>query len=1118
MLRSTIGNSGLRSLYEHVATVAKPCWCRLLRNWNEKVKDRTMRLRSDFSQSMDTIGAELVQNTRSRFASKWLCAGMLSPFYRILCSRPRFFAAKSLSAKFQAVTFANGMSLCLMLVMLTGCGSESTPADSPPAPSAQSIPSSSSSVPVDGADSMPHANVEAKVPQHTQKSMDGMVAKNAANGENGDSAALTSHSTDLAESENQTVVQPEVKEVSPSRTSEPAAIPDQVRERLEKMAEAYAKTNVYSDQGMIYVRGQNESDEPIDMDIPFVTVLERPNHLRLEAYTTTMIADGRYLVAFIDDFPNQVLRRAAPQTLAVGDIFADPFVTESLSQGAIFRGRLGFTQSVAWLPPPLLLLLDDQPLRTLLDQAISAEILPSETYRNEQVEPAAEFLCDRVKIVRPDGEMVLWIDAKTEILRKMEYPIAEYPQLKNFSITADFLLADFAQTSKETVFAYEIPDTIPVQERLLPPREPAVSVIGKPVPDFVFSSTTASADGENGENSTADQTMSWTPKSCADRPLLLVFWATYAPESLDLLDALEPIAEKYRDKIRILAVNTDASTVTQAAIDVKWRAKNDTMLSVRDTAQPPIAERFGITSLPTTYFVGTNGNVQDLIVALPIRENTPKLLENVENKKEGESKEVGEESVIDVAGLESRISQMLVGNGLATQRLTEIDGRWNDLMTKFEVTNTEYQQWLKAWLVYGRYRFVESLPSNMYADASENGGNPKILPATPPQILKPRTTVTMPQIGALTTVTRTDSTGKRSDTLYGLRNWANFVEFDASAAVVREVPMGKTSQDILSSLRFAKDEKNGEWWVAFGSMAPRIYCFDTTGAIRWTYPEKIPNLATAKGVVDVEIVDVDGDGTPEIVVGLSGSGLREEDVEGGILCLDSTGKQKWWNPQVLPAQKFTMIPESGIVSETGDTSEAKNNVDETKNELLVVPSQNGTLVLLDPKTGQERRRLEPEDSSQWVPWVTSAKSIPNANPDDKTAADSDASNEIGKNTSFAGLRFNQLGGDWSVVAFGRDGQPLWTTPIGSGNYALPVEQLSSANFAASPQSLSGNGWLVPGPDGTFSILSSEGAMLEHFATGKSLTGVAVVQQMDGETVTDRVVLSDADGLTIFDVP
>ncbi len=1037
----------------------------------------------------------------------------------------------------------------MVFLLLTGCGSESKPTDAANATSSNSGNALNAATLENMSNRPdPQKNMDD---DHTQKTVSksdgegglttdgsvksakqGGVVGNAAlvksDGMAGDAASVKS---DNRVKSNDSLTPPKMDAVKPLPTSvetpvaeSERAIPDSVRERLDKMVATYAKTNVYSDQGMIYVRGQNESDDPIDMDIPFVTVFERPNRLRLEAYTTTMIVDGQYLVAFIDDFPNQVLRRAAPQRLAVGDIFADPFVTESLSQGAIFRGRLGFTQSVAWLSPPLLLLLDDQPLRTLLDQATAAENLSPETYRNERVEPTAEFLCDRVKIVRSDGDMILWIDAKTNILRRLEYPIAEYPQLKNFSITADFLLADFAQPPEESVFAYEIPDSIPVQERLLPPREPAASVIGKPVPDFVFSSASVNTDEGNGENGgdgkdeMVSKTVDWMPKNCADRPLMLVFWATYAPESLELLDALEPLADKYRDQIRILAVNTDAPTVSQAAIDVKWRAKNDTMLSVRDTAQPPIAERFGITSLPTTYFVGTDGNVQDLIVALPIREDSPTLpksaeengnvensstsentknTENTENTKNESAEKTDETSLIDVAGVESRISQLLAGNGLATQRLSEINGRWNDLMTKFEVTNTEYQQWLKAWLAYGRYRFVESLPSNRNDETDENGGNTKILPATIPLILKPRTTIALPQIGALTTVTRTDTLGMQNDTLYGLRNWANFVEFDANGGIVREIPIGKTSQDILSSLRFAKDG-NDECWVAFGSMAPRIYCFDTMGKIRWVYPEKIPNLTTAKGVVDVEIVDLDDDGTSEVIVGLSGSGLREEEVEGGILCLDANGKQKWWNPQVLPAQKFTLVPDAQMDSQTEGDAETKHDANET-NMTLVVPAQSGTLLLLDPKTGLERRRLEPPDPSQWVPWIAAVR-------------------ENGKNVAFAGLRFNQLGGDWSVIAFGRDGQPLWTTPIGSGNYELPVEQLFSANFAETSRSLTGNLWLVPGPDGTFSILSSDGAILEHFATGKPLTGAAVLRVMDGETATERVVLSDADGMTIFDVP
>ena len=505
---------------------------------------------------------------------------------------------------------------------------------------------------------------------------------------------------------------------APNDTASPESVvvdPEAMRV-LEAMFAAYAAAPAYADQAVVRVSGILPNGDPLSMEIPQVTVFTRPNRVRLQVYTATVVADGTDLVAFIDDFPGQVLRRAAPERLTVGDFFADPILAESLTQGAIFRGEFGFTQSVAWLPIPLLMLLDYDPARTLLDEALSVELLPPVVLREGNAmaeEPSSETdetgdtangknFCRQVRIVRRDGAIILRMDARSSLLREMEFPTGDYGSVRNMRIVAEFRDAAFAQPDVTTIFAWEIPDGIDVNEHFLPPREPAADVIGRSVPEFAFPAVAVENSPETGKPSGAVNR-----ETCADRPLVVVFWATDAADSLDLLDLLTDAAPRYRDRLRILAVNVDPPTVSQAAIDVKWRmsdgdagdgksAENSvagTLISVRDTdPELPVAQKFGLRTIPTAFFIGADGKIQDMLIGLSITEPSA----------DGGGVEP------DRVEIESRLEMLVAGNELGERRLAEIDARRNDLMRSFGDLEKRYAVWLEQWLADGRYRFTDA--------------------------------------------------------------------------------------------------------------------------------------------------------------------------------------------------------------------------------------------------------------------------------------------------------------------------------------------------------------------------------------------------------------------------
>ena len=553
-----------------------------------------------------------------------------------------------------------------------------------------------------------------------------------------------------------------------TETTELVVDPDAMR-ILEAMFQAYHHATAYADHGFVQVTGTYSDGEPLAMGIPMVSVLTRPNRIRLETYATTIVSNGTEMIAFIADYPGQVMRRAAPDRLTVRDLFTDPILTEALTQGAIFRGELGFTQSVTWLPPPLLLLLDEDPARTLFDEATKVETLPpivlqgtsdAATQRGDTTDNAGntndtgntddtgniaesesaktsrngneteggnssntaestadarstETFCHQVKITRRDGSIVLRIDAKTHLLRQMDFPVGDYGEIRQMLIRANFEGAAFVEPDSPTLFAWEIPEGIPVVERLQPPREPAAEIIGKPAPHFSFTNLAGDAV---------------THETCADRPLLVTFWATDSADSLDLLDFYGEIAEKYRDRIRILAVNVDPESVPQEAVDVKWRqpdgALAGTLIGVRDTdLNDPVAVRFGLETIPTTFLVGTDGRIQDILTGLPLREREKTSEESTgESQPTNVSEDTSKDTVvIDRAKVEFCVDSLLAGNELGAIRITEMAARQEELLRSFAQFEQRYAAWLETWLADGRYRFTETL-----VDALTQSESPEI--------------------------------------------------------------------------------------------------------------------------------------------------------------------------------------------------------------------------------------------------------------------------------------------------------------------------------------------------------------------------------------------------------
>ena len=136
------------------------------------------------------------------------------------------------------------------------------------------------------------------------------------------------------------------------------------------------------------------------------------------------VCDGQTIHAAIENIPNQVLQKTAPPRVDLKVFRIDPSLATAIAD---FAGP----------PPQLMLLLADDPLKALLRDAAEPALIEGGQIDGRD--------CYRVRVTRPDGAAVFWIDRQTWPLRRLTLPTDalrdNLPHDKPFdklSLTADF--------------------------------------------------------------------------------------------------------------------------------------------------------------------------------------------------------------------------------------------------------------------------------------------------------------------------------------------------------------------------------------------------------------------------------------------------------------------------------------------------------------------------------------------------------------------------------------------------------------------------------------------------------------------------------------------------------
>jgi len=695
---------------------------------------------------------------------------------------------------------------------------------------------------------------------------------------------------------------------------------------------------------------------------------------------------------------------AVPGQVLVEDV-RSPLALDQLFGDAELAATL--TEGEAGCPTQLPLLLADDTVDLILADATA----PPRIAGREMVDGHA---CDRVEIRKPDGLLELWIDRQSKLLRRMRVPTDAYAATLSrrdgptgVSVVVDFRAASFDRPAADTAFAFETPRGATEVSRLAPPRPPTPvsSLLGTSAGPLVLQT----ADGEPLEQA------SW-----AGAPAVLEFFfvgcgpsTRTMPEVARGISAFSRAAGKGR-AVRHLAVSVDDADVKPAELRRTLAEFGGVGELVRDP-RGVTAAALGIESFPAVVVLGPDGTIADL--------------------------QVGEHGRIA-----SDIEQILaaVAAGTPTPPLVR---------TRYDSRLQEYRTQL----------------------ATVSGGDTTAA-RLPPQVIAPRR---QPDRFKLVSAWRTDRVALPGNMLcldeaHGhagpvrivvLDGWRTVVELAADGTEVdrHELPLPRDAA--VGFLRTAVDRDGRRWWLASARGARQLFVFDQGWRLHATYPE--PADAPRDGIATAVFHDIDADGTPEILVGFSGTG--------GLQAAALDGRRLW---------------QETVLGAILDVATADHGPDAASRGMLCVRSD-GRLV---PVTAAGRAGEPQQVGKQHVRSLTSGP----------VAAAGDA----------AAWAVMALAGDdlgkTSAIGLAADRTPLWELPLADGVHRdSPIEPVAWADLLGTLR----RQWLIAAPDGSVTVVWADGGVVDRYRHGVALVGVGGYR--DGGA--GYLVLASTAGLECFRV-
>ncbi len=604
--------------------------------------------------------------------------------------------------------------------------------------------------------------------------------------------------------------------------------PRTAKEVLERVVEAYHQADRYQDAGRLLVRYTYDG-EVVSQTKEFSLAITGPNRLRMRAYDALVVCDGQNLCGILDESPSEVLTIAAPAELTAAAVYQDPVLGKALNQ---------IVGSV-----PLALFLDPDPLPLLLANSRAPRLSSPKMIGDDQ--------CYRVRIERREGAFVLWVDQRTWVVRRVEYPADGYRRLieplpgaiTDMTITAELEGARLDPPIDDSTFDFERPAGASLVKRFEDVR------VGARIPKFELRTL-------DGRTITRD--------SLADKIVVIKLWQK--DDVLAYYHDLSSFAEVQRryqeqDSVVFLAVSADSGEVSdddlRAALD-----KVDLSLPIARADYQMAFRSLGLQIVPTTMILGPEGKLQERVVGVYPNQ---------------------------AATLAKHLDTLLAGGDLTLEAPAQTPESY--LFSGYEWQNIPSPE------EGARPTMAVQLPKAAITPRSE----PKRLRR------KQVWSSTAPRQPGNILVVPSDSDSDRVFVVEGLPRVA---ELSADGKVIAQHRLELPDRDdsAVSFLRTAADAGGRRYFLGSKAGVQQVHLFDA----QWKRLLSFPEAADHPGISDALLADLDGDGELEMAVGyveavgvhgvtLKGERLWRNPAAGTVLRLDVTGPDRRGRRQLLVA-------------------------------------------------------------------------------------------------------------------------------------------------------------------------------------------------------------------------
>ena len=380
---------------------------------------------------------------------------------------------------------------------------------------------------------------------------------------------------------------------SQSRTTE---FEEDAQALLDKVREVYRTQRAYSDDGVLLLSYNLNGAAQLEKHPFSVAFEERENHDIRLFHGRFNGRDGRQVIAIFDpqtnNVDNQVLVRDRISFRQALDLPADP-ILRHFCDGAADLPLSNRPGTRAWFIPLPYLLASDIDRQPWFEGSL--QLLDPSFIKGQR--------CQRMRVKTEAGNTVLWIDAETYLVRRVEYPnsllnerLLKESQIGPCKLTAEFRNASWRVSDDKGRLSWKpVRGARRVRHFVSLPAPFPSELIGDVAPPF----ETLSIDGRRVQRGGDGKSVSaW-------------LWTSTDPICREPLAQFDRVAESMKTDVRFYNVSTDlvsrVSNTQLKALMGQWKINSVT--TVRDWKESG-RQHFDIKLLPTLVVLDSAGVIQ----------------------------------------------------------------------------------------------------------------------------------------------------------------------------------------------------------------------------------------------------------------------------------------------------------------------------------------------------------------------------------------------------------------------------------------------------------------------------------------------------------------------------